>query len=63
MPPDAVPTIPPVARAASGSVTPDQLIRMLQRGAAQGIDPRHILLTLGFRPAGTEAALDDVDEP
>jgi len=63
VPPDAVPTNPLVAAAASGSVTPDQLIRMLQRGAAQGIDPRHILLALGFRPATTEAALDDVDEP
>jgi hypothetical protein len=50
VPPDAVPTN-------------DQLIRTLQRGAAQGIDPRHILLALGFRPATTEAALDDVDEP
>jgi len=41
-------------------MTPDDLINVLERGAAQGIDPRHILLAPGFRPAGNEAALDDV---
>jgi len=63
VPPMQFPRTPPIGRTISGSVTPDELISALQRGAAQGIDPRHILLTLGFRPAGTEAALDDVDEP
>lgn len=61
--PNAVPTSPPVAGAASGSVTPEELIVKLQRGAAHGIDPRHVLLALGFRPAGKGVALDDVDEP
>ena len=56
------PRTPPMTGPPSGSVSADELISALQRGAAQGIDPRHILLTLGFRPAGTEAALDDVDE-
>jgi hypothetical protein len=44
-------------------VTPEELIIKLQRGAAHGIDPRHVLLALGFRPAGKGVALDDVDEP
>jgi hypothetical protein len=44
-------------------MTPDELIAVLQRGAAQGIDPCHILLALGFRPAGNEAALDDLLAP
>ena len=57
------PRTPPMAGAASGSVSPDELISALQRGAAQGIDPRHILLTLGFRPAGHKAAPDHVEEP
>ena len=34
------------------TITPDELIKVLERGAAQGIDPRRILLALGFRPAG-----------
>jgi hypothetical protein len=41
-------------------MTPDELIDVLQGGAAQGIDPRHMLLALGFRPAGKDAALDDL---
>ena len=57
------PRTPPVAGEGSGSVTPEELISALQRGAAKGIEPRHVLLTLGFQPAGNEAALDDPDEP
>ena len=57
------PRTPPIAGTTSGSVTADELISALQRGAAQGIDPRHVLLTLGFQPAGNEAAPDDPDEP
>jgi hypothetical protein len=56
------PRIPPVAGAAGGPINPEELISALQRGAARGIDPRHVLLTLGFTPAGNEAALDDPDE-
>ena len=51
MPPDAVPT--------SATVTPEALITALQRGAAQGVEPRQVLLALGFQPAESKAASDD----
>jgi hypothetical protein len=41
-------------------MTPDELIALLERGAKLGIDPRRVLLALGFRlaeTAGNEAAL------
>jgi|KBSSwiStaDraftv2_1062776.scaffolds.fasta_scaffold4053625_1 hypothetical protein len=38
------------------SIPPDELVHLLRRGAQLGIDPRRILLALGFRPADDEAA-------
>jgi hypothetical protein len=36
-------------------MTPAELIAVLERGAAHGIHPGHILLALGFRHAGAPA--------
>lgn len=39
----------------TSALTPDELIGLLERGAARGVHPRRILLALGFRPAEAPA--------